>query len=331
MCLAVYQRPGAELNMEHIINAWASNPHGGGFAHFKDDGSLSVFKTMDLLEYLEAYEEAWEKYGQQSAFVLHMRYATHGSTDEFNVHPFQMDEHTLVAHNGIIRTLPQEKTDKRSDTQFFVDEYLRSLPSDWMDNPYLFDMVQDYIGYGNKLIILTNRPGLKYNGYIVNQKAGHWRSEDTGDIWYSNHSYLSYSIKSTSKPAEVKKALETKTDDTSTKTADTKADGDARPFGVVTVSAGALVEEVDGSRTTRDRCIMCGSDQYFDTTSEFCSRCYWCSYCDAPYDLGDLDDDPDLKVCDCYEFDVSVEEKITEQEERLSIFEMTDQEIAALN
>lgn len=323
MCLAVYQQAGAEPEFSELIAAWDNNSDGGGFAHFADDGSIQVYKTMDLLAFLENYEEAWQKYGQDSPFILHFRLATHGTTDEYNVHPFAVDANTVVAHNGIINTLGQEKTDKRSDTHFFVQEYLRRLPERWYEDPFISDMIERYIGTGSKLVVLTNHESAKSPGYIFNQKAGHWRD----GMWFSNYSYLGYGVRSTfnksqatskAKPVSPSKPTVLGTPETD----DDKEAGDsARPFGVVTVSAGGLVVEVAD-------CTLCGKDDFFDKNAQYCDRCDWCSWCDAPAGVWN-NPAPDSELCECYSYYNAV---AFDQDGRpnKTIHEMSDEEIASL-
>lgn len=182
MCLAIYQPAGNQVPESHLEAGWDNNPHGGGFMYFDDAGKLCTFRSMKYCEFIEAYECAWALHGQQSPFAVHFRWATHGTTDINNVHPFVMNDNTAVMHNGIIDCIIDDS--KMSDTASFVQDYLANLPKNWQDNKFLFDMVSDY-ARGSKLIVLTSDKDSEYSAYIVNERLGIWVDE----VWYSNGSY----------------------------------------------------------------------------------------------------------------------------------------------
>ena len=130
-----------------------------------------------------------DQYGSTSPFLVHFRIATHGSVDIHNCHPFRVTENKVMIHNGMIPVV-LDKNDKRSDTRVFAENYLSKLPANWPDDPYMVDMVEDYITNGSKIALLST--DTQYVGYILNQKLGHWTDEN--GIWWSNKSYDSCRI-----------------------------------------------------------------------------------------------------------------------------------------
>jgi glutamine amidotransferase len=180
MCVIIVQPKEAKLKKDRAKRLWDKNPEGGGFAYINDDGEVVTEKFMK-------FKDFWSKFTnirsslEDRDYLLHMRIATHGTVDLDNVHPFQVDEHTVVAHNGIIRGVPDYK-DGRSDTRVFIDEVLPGMPEDWLDNPYLFDMVQEWIGW-SKLAFLTTNPALKKDFYILNERKGTYKDK----MWFSNN------------------------------------------------------------------------------------------------------------------------------------------------
>jgi predicted glutamine amidotransferase len=189
MCIAIYHDEKCFLTEEEFKNSWNSNPDGGGFMYFNDAKEIVIEKSMLYTEMYRKYYDAIEKYSDSSPFAVHFRIATHGSVNIDNCHPFRASAHTAVMHNGIIPVL-MEKKDKRSDTRVFVQEYMSRLPATWLDDDYLFSMVEQFVG-GSKLIIMTNDPKLESYLYILNEKDGHWNEEKTK--WYSNRSYCNSS------------------------------------------------------------------------------------------------------------------------------------------
>lgn len=182
MCLAVYCPAGKIVPVDYLREAFKNNPHGAGFSYIDEKFKIRRERFMKFDDFLVAYEDAKKQYGDSSPFSIHFRYATHGKTDIDNVHPFMYGNDTSVIHNGIIDCLIPKK--RMSDTASFVENYLANLPHEWYDDPYLFDMVEQYCA-GSKLVVLTTNPNAKYSAYIVNERSGHWLD----DVWYSNGSY----------------------------------------------------------------------------------------------------------------------------------------------
>lgn len=182
MCIAIYHDAGCVLTQSEVDNSWRSNPDGGGFTFFDNDGRLRIQKYMEKHEFERGYDIATDKY-PESPFAVHFRIATHGGVNIDNCHPFRVDDGMTLIHNGIIPVL-MEKDEPRSDTRVFCDEYLNRLPDGWIDDKYLFDMVEEYIG-ASKLVVLSNNSD--YPAYIFNERQGHWSHDNK--FWYSNRSY----------------------------------------------------------------------------------------------------------------------------------------------
>jgi len=182
MCVIVHQPKGAHLDKERAARLWSRNNDGGGFAFIDDDRSIQVVKEMEFASFWASFELARSEYPKRD-FLLHMRIATHGAVVPDNVHPFRVNEHTVMAHNGILHKVTAQSSDEMSDTRIFIDKVLPSLPEGWLDNPILVDMVQEWIGVGNKLMFLTSDPNLQKNVYILNKARG----SKADKMWFSNN------------------------------------------------------------------------------------------------------------------------------------------------
>lgn len=241
MCIAIYQSPGCRLPKEQLVQSFKNNPDGAGIAYFNENGDIIIEKDMTLDGILYKYERAVDRYAHNSPFAVHFRIATHGAVDLDNCHPFRVSDDTTLIHNGIIPVVFNSKSDPRSDTRVFVDEYLPKLPADWMDDDHLFDMVETYIGH-SKLVILS-RAG-DHDAYIANEDAGHWSKD--GKFWYSNSSYGT----------------------------------DSKMFWTNSkqLSLGCDIKpEVDEDSYILPECYICGENSVFDDlcyTCESCQRCY---------------------------------------------------------
>jgi glutamine amidotransferase len=180
MCVIIHQPEGTHLEKERAERLWKKNPDGGGFAFVGDDGKISGFKSMDFDPFWKAFETSRSQFPNRD-YILHMRIATHGTVDISNVHPFLVDEHTIMAHNGIIHGVGDDPL--LSDTRVFVRDVLPELPETWLDSLYLTDMVEEWIGW-SKLAFLTTNPNLKQQVYLLNEKSGTYAD----GMWFSNSS-----------------------------------------------------------------------------------------------------------------------------------------------
>lgn len=182
MCVIVHQPPTTYVDKKEARNMWKRNSDGAGFAFINDDLEIITDKAMNFQEFWNKFESA-RSANRKAEFLLHFRIATSGKVGLPNTHPFRIDEHTVMAHNGMLnRIVGQIGLDaERSDTREFINMVLSELPENWLDNPVLFDMMEDYID-GSKLMFLTTNPNLKRRVYILNAHKGTKRN----GLWFSN-------------------------------------------------------------------------------------------------------------------------------------------------
>jgi glutamine amidotransferase len=263
MCLAIYCPAGKDVELEHLVEGYCNNPHGAGFSYFDEKGKVRRQRFMKFEEFLSAYEEAKREHGEHSPFSIHFRYATHGKTDVDNVHPFMYNSDTTVIHNGILDCLIDDKA--MSDTFSFVENYLTSLPREWYDNEYLFDLVEQYCT-GSKLVILTANPNAKHYAYIVNESSGFWENE----IWYSNKSFCKEKPKNkvTMFPTDLNEQLQ--------------------------LEADAYYSSHDDDSVVIDKCRLCDEEAVMDNMCYYCETCQNCMmediYCECSTSLHKMTD-----------------------------------------
>lgn len=184
MCILSYLPPHVPVDEDGLFNGGLHNPDGHGWAITAGDEIL-VGKSLELVDALDDFLTARAKHPEGHA-LFHSRWATHGSVRTDNVHPFYVggSQRTVVAHNGILpRSAWPAKGDGRSDTRLFADEIL-STRYRRLDKARAQQALANWIGTGNKLVILTVDPRYRRNAYLVNPHVGHW-DKKTG-IWHSN-------------------------------------------------------------------------------------------------------------------------------------------------
>ena len=183
MCILVVCKPGTIPTREELTKGACSNPHGFGYAVIIN-GELVMNRSMEsaplIEEFLKVRSENLDGYA-----IFHARYASQGSIDINNCHPFYLgeDKQTVMAHNGNIPNRLQEKGDSRSDSRWFAETVMPSLGGVVaLDNPFLEEMISDWVG-SNRIAFLTVNPLAKEPLYLFGKKFG---SIDKDGVWWSN-------------------------------------------------------------------------------------------------------------------------------------------------
>jgi hypothetical protein len=188
MCMITFIPAGVDLPYEGIENGAETNRDGHGWAVASRHG-LQVGKSMDFAEALLDLDVARDDHGEGALALFHSRFATHGTVDEFNIHPFYIgkDESTVMAHNGILPSFwHPAKKDPRSDTRVLADRTLpHYLNAKGVPSRRSGKVLGQMIGSYNKLVILSVKSGAPAVR-IVNAHMG----EHKDGVWYSNTGYL---------------------------------------------------------------------------------------------------------------------------------------------
>lgn len=268
MCLLTFAPAGVHLDPERLYQASINNPHGFGFAVRTPQGIVRS-RGMNFERVYDNYVATLSKYHGESMF--HHRYATHGSVNKKNCHPFYVgnDTDTMLGHNGII-PIEIPKGDSRSDTRYFSEVL---MPRDggvaMLDNPEYVKYLEERIGY-SKLVVLTNNPDARESFYIVNEDLGKWDS----DAWWSNTSYK--------KPEPRLYTYSTPSYSTRSYVVD---DYDEYSFTLACplCDVDVLVNELTGETCcpTCDVCLLC---------EEWSQACYCCEVIDLPVDEEEEED-----------------------------------------
>lgn len=181
MCIIIVKYPGTHVSRRKLRHSWDRNKDGAGFAFVSEEGELYIDKGyFQFHEFYKALRNA-EAENPHSAFIIHMRIATHGLVDITNSHPHYVNDKLVMAHNGVLRCVNVPKDSTESDTILFNLNILSKLPEGWEKSEVICTLVQSFIGHGNKLAFLNS----DNETLILNEQLGEW---DEG-CWYSNTSY----------------------------------------------------------------------------------------------------------------------------------------------
>lgn len=264
MCLLIAMNGGADVTDTQLERAAYNNPDGFGWAIHTGE-HLIRFRSMNIDDAITEWRFVRKMYPDQAA-IWHLRWATHGTVDVSNCHPFEVghDARMMIAHNGV---LPIEAHNGRSDTRILAEDRL-GRSATWVDDEVKIAELEKWLG-GNKVAILSSHPRTSRDLYILNEDQGHW---DEG-VWFSNDSY---------KPPKVK---------TVTLPINAGIDDEA--------NANTFDDEIQ--IVTCDVCqnefLLDMADDYADHNCPDCDACYWCGagWCmcysptDAQSDEMDLD------------------------------------------
>ena len=175
MCLIIASPEGKVPEREILENAALTNRDGWGVS-WLEGGKLFTRKSPKMKGWEKAVEGCEGK-----PFIAHVRLATHGLVNQENCHPFRVTANLHLAHNGILRCVPEYRED-RSDTWHLVELLSRMIRTeedkDWIYSPEGKAMLESWIGKSNKLALLDATRGIG----IVNEAAGVWQD----GMWYSN-------------------------------------------------------------------------------------------------------------------------------------------------
>lgn len=192
MCIIIAKPAGVEKPSDEIIaKCWQTNPDGAGLMYPNVHGTLSVVKGLMTLA---AFKASWDIIPKEATVVAHFRIATHGGVDEQNTHPFRLDQQdTAMCHNGILPVARMEQAKGvDSDTAVLARDFLAKLPVFWYKDPVMCHVVEEYMGRGNKIVVLDKAHHIT----ILNKIQG----ETEGGVWYSNTSFRPFVYRPVTNP-----------------------------------------------------------------------------------------------------------------------------------
>ena len=179
--------------MAVLRDCFDRNPDGAGVM-YAEDGTLKVAKGFMKWRSLKRYLKRMTDEKKTSLpFVFHFRIATHGSIGPPNCHPFYVHDNMAMMHNGVMSNIPIEKDSDISDSEAFINVYVKGLGYDLNTGSEiaieqleggspLHDLYDSFIG-GSKLLFMDNMGDVA----IINESSGYWEKSGSGKgMWFSN-------------------------------------------------------------------------------------------------------------------------------------------------
>lgn len=126
MCILIIKEKGIMFPSEAtIVNCMDANPDGFSMA-YNVAGKVETFKTLDRDKFLDVYRRVTATADpRNTAVMLHMRIATHGSIKVDNCHCWKgeiLGSKIAFAHNGILPiTAHKDMTDSETFLRFYLE------------------------------------------------------------------------------------------------------------------------------------------------------------------------------------------------------------------
>jgi hypothetical protein len=187
MCILIATLGGVPTR-KALERSCCANPDGFGFAILYEDGELFLRKGMESAPIISSYLARMNGKRTVTASLFHARIGTSGKKDTDNCHPFFWgnDGQTVLAHNGILRDIKDTETE--SDTRVFAGRVLPQIGDvTQLDSPFMFFLLEKFLGQGNKVAVLTASADALSPLYILNEDRGDWDGDTR--VWYSNDTW----------------------------------------------------------------------------------------------------------------------------------------------
>ena len=188
MCLLSFYKPGCKPDLQRLRNGARLNKDGYGFAVVTADNRLIVGKGLKADDVIRRFGVVREQHPDGPA-MFHSRYSTSGTTRSVeNCHPFKIgrDKKSVVGHNGVLWSMPAG--DARSDTRYFAESVMKPKGFTRLDKISVRSALEEWLGAGNKLVVLTVNRRYRSQWYILNEDQGEW----VGDEWHSNSGHTGW-------------------------------------------------------------------------------------------------------------------------------------------
>ena len=109
MCVIIYKPKGKSVTFDMVQNSIEGANDDAFGLMYSEGGRVMVERTLDMAKVWPMVQAR-----QNQELFLHFRFATHGTKDLSNAHPYKVTKGLYLMHNGIAPVPQWNKT--RSDT-----------------------------------------------------------------------------------------------------------------------------------------------------------------------------------------------------------------------
>lgn len=169
MCLIVRGRIGDLLSLD-LTSAQVLNSDGWGIHTARNLAYSFSSPEKDIVKFLSRKR-------METVATIHFRFATHGTVNLMNAHPFTLGEKEFLMHNGVLHGEHFEhKTE--SDTMRLA-EILRDAGP--LARDYILSSLVETEWYSNRFCVLKGNTWTKF---------GDWHYDKASKTWHSNRTLL---------------------------------------------------------------------------------------------------------------------------------------------
>ena len=174
MCIIIVKPSGVDMpTIQTLESCLLRNNHGFGFSV----PNKKPFKTMSFSTFVDKLYQI----DIETPCIIHFRYATHGSINQKNCHPFKVDD-IAFAHNGVLNVENiNDMTDSETAFKYIL---MPSIKTFGLKSKQFKNTIQSIIST-SKFAFLTDDGEIKTYGHFI----------DDGGLLYSNNSYKSTEIR----------------------------------------------------------------------------------------------------------------------------------------
>jgi predicted glutamine amidotransferase len=150
MCLIIHKPVGQTIPAWIVESAHEYNSDGVGIMHNGHFDKWANIKTSSVNKKLAKLKE--------TELAIHFRFATHGSVDRDNAHPYPLSDGGLLMHNGILSKYAKSSTKGKSDTANFVTSFVNPRLKKMRKNEPMKKALADIEseGWGNRFAIMDS-------------------------------------------------------------------------------------------------------------------------------------------------------------------------------
>lgn len=184
MCIAIFKRQGALIDIDKLKVAKQANPDGWGLLWTENS-------TLKDARGVGGFDEFWKVYEpiERESVVIHFRTASSGEPSIDKTHPIWVNDDVAFVENGNLfeysKYFGTGRWDQDTDIQKFNKEVIQKLPFNFLDIQHIRIPLEAYcIDNLSRMIFMTSWGDVE----IIGEELGEW----IDNAWWSNGGLSGY-------------------------------------------------------------------------------------------------------------------------------------------